>query len=348
MKFPVRFSLRNLLLFTVAASILSTVVGMPYAEYRRELVIANKLEERGCWVDWRPRTTNWGADFFSSVGLGNAFLRVNGVEFKEDWDIKNDDLSELSGLTHLAWVSFPDSSVDDDGLLHFRDCNSLTHLEMKDNSSITNVGLRNLNLNDLHFLDIDGTSVTYGGIRWIAMQNPMLDETTLIGRHALGHLKQGDFRYQTSIGTESKLQSRDNITVREDNSRRQWHDAAEHLREFPGVVIYQFQDLPETSGPEVEWGLTLSVVILKDATTIRPSEVEGAVRRGTLPAVAIIPPFGTAVSRLSGEGTIRAWFGEPDWPANVGEDSLEITGAEVVFVDADSLPVTVQLRQHLR
>lgn len=346
MKFRMRFSLRNLLLFTVVSSILFMVVGLPYAEYRRQLVIANRLEERGCWVEWRPRTKNWGADFFSDVGLGRGYLRINGIEFKESWSTTNDDLSELTSLEHLSWLAFKDSSINDEGLVRLNKFPSLTYLDLEDNVSITDAGLKRLTLTDLSSLNVDGTSVTYDGLNWIAKQNPLLDKETLIGRHAIAKLKQMDFRCHVSVASESKLQPRDSIGVGQHNSGSQWRDAAEHLREFPELVIYQFRDLPQRVGPEYEWGLTLSIAVLGVESTIRSSDIRAAVRNNTIPAVAVIPPLGTAVSRLSGPGEIRAWFGEPDWPAKVGENTLEIPmDAEIVFVDAASLPVTVEVTQ---
>lgn len=349
MKLRFRFSLRNLLLFTVVASILFLVVGLPHAEYRRQLAIANKLEERGCWVEWRPRTKNWGADFFSSVGLGRGYLRINGIEFKEGWNTTNDDLSGIAHLENLSWLAFKDSSINDEGLALLNEFRSLRYLDLENNVSITDVGLRGLTLDALSSLNVDGTSVTYDGLRWIVKQNPLLDEMTLIGRHAIAQLKQTDFRYRASIANESKLQPSDNITVRHENSGSQWRESAKHLREFPGLVVYQFRDLPREARPEHEWGLTLSLVVLKGESTIRPSEVKDAVRRHTLPAVAIIPPLGAAVSRVSGNREVRAWFGEPDWPGKVGENTLAIPNdAEIVFVDAASLPVKVEVSPILR
>lgn len=340
-----RFSLRTLLLLTVVASILSTVVGLPYAEYRRELLIARKLEAQGGSVDWRPRTESWGADFFSRRGLSRVYLRVNGVEFKNGWRTKNDDLSGLSDLKHLKWLSFSDSSVDDSGLIHFSDCNSLTYLEMKNNRSITDAGLRKLNLNNLNTLHIDGTDIGYDGIKWIAKQNPKLDGQALLARHVLAQLEIADFNAQKS--TDPRQLPRVERLIVRPNSKQQWSEAAEHLRAFPGPVIVPFYDRL-IGNPQHPWGLALSVVLLDGTTEITSRDLSTMAWRhslSTLSAIAIVPPREHVVSRLVGKGTIRAWFGTPEWPPKIGIDHLDIPGtAEIVYVDATSLPVKVELQ----
>lgn len=339
-----RFSLRSLLLLTVLASVLSCVVGWPYVEHRRQLSVARRLEAGGGWIDWRPRTTSWGADFFTRLGLGQAYLRVNGVEFKNGWQTCNDHLAGLSELPDLTWLSFHDTSVDDEGLGHFCDNRSLTHLELKDNIAITDKGLRRLKQTKLNTLDLDGTSVTYDGIRWITKRNPKLDRDNLIARHAVTQIKNSSLAHRNNIAIEWKLTPRDNIYV-ERNSRKQWHEAAEHLREFPWAVISQFRDLPFDAGPEHAWGLTISPVMLEDQTTITFRDLKPTLRRGTASAVALVPPPGQFVSTLIGDGPIQAWYGDPDWPAKIGTDRLEIpSSAQIVFVDTTSLPIEVALQ----
>lgn len=319
------------------------IVGLPYAEYRRQLAIANKLEERGCWVEWTPRKDKWGADFVAGLGLGHGYLRINGIEFEEGWDTKNDDLSELEQMESLSWLAFKDSSINDEGLLHLNQFPSLTYLDLEDNVSITDLGLKGLTLTDLRWLNVDGTSVTYDGLKWIAQHNPLLEEESLIERHAIAKLKQTDFVFHASITIESKFYPRDHITIRRRNSLVQWRAAARHLREFPGFVIYQFRDHPIESGPEHRWGLTLTALVLDDGATIHRRALKHAVRDGTISVVAIVPPAGKVVSRLKGKATIRAWYGKPDWLARASVRKMDIpSDAEVVFVDKESLPVTVE------
>ena len=333
-----RFSLRGLLIFTVATSILSTVVGLPYAEYRREVAVANRLEELGCWVDWRPSTKHWGADFFTNLGLGQPYWRVVDVEFEEA--ISNDDLTELKKLSELRRLSFVGSWIDDAGLLHLNKCSSLRHLDMQGNATITDKGLRNLELRELEFLNTAGTRVTYAGLKLIAQQNPMLDAPTSIGLHALRELEQAEFRSDQQIASRSQLRPSDEITVqpRHQNSRQEWYAAAKHLQEFPGSVISQFPE-PIESGKE--FGLTLDIAILtEDAVTIRSRNLSRTPALGTIHAVALIAPQWTNIARLTGE-EVTAWYGGTRHHA---DNSLEVPAdAEVVFVAVSSLPVTVEL-----
>lgn len=334
-----RFSLRSLFLFSAITSILSAVIGYPIVQRSRELVIARELEEMGCWVEWKPDAEQWGADFFSQIGLQKAYWRIHGVEFPDGTQIERSNLLQLANLPSLRRLSISNAWLDDNALVPLGACQNLRELDASGNASVTDAGLTALAFGNLELLSVAGTAITYGGLRTLAKQNPRLDLDLLVSDKALRHLKHIGFHHSAQIPTRGSGAGR-SITIRQKNDRQGWYEAAEHLQEFPGPVI---AIMPDSDTHGKHWEVTIDFVIVSDAasTTIEPGVQHDEEVRNTYNGLAIIPPRGTRVWRVTSH-SITAWF---DHRMVVGSGSLDVPrDVQVVIVAPSSFAVSVDLQ----
>ena len=137
------------------SSVVSTVVGWPFASYRYELGIADDLEDVGAYVEWKPRTKSWGAGFTSTIGLEKIYFRVTGVAF-EDSELDTETLSKLPRFRHLSWLELRNCSIEDDDIQFLASCQALKGLDLRDNPLLSDVGLQKIEAKKTGTAPLDG------------------------------------------------------------------------------------------------------------------------------------------------------------------------------------------------
>ena len=162
-----QFSIRSLLLLTVAVAIPFSwlAVEIRQARREREVVAIEKLGGRVFWSEpsgppWLRRLLGDGL-FITVEGVGLGRTKVTDA-----W------LDTLKGLNELQRLSLDDTEVTDAGLEYLKGLNQLQWLYL-DETKVTDAGLENLTrLKQLQMLSLDGTKVTEAGVKKLQQALP--------------------------------------------------------------------------------------------------------------------------------------------------------------------------------
>jgi hypothetical protein len=163
-----QFSIRSLLVLTVAVAIPFSWLAMEMKWAREQKAAGEMLTKDEGWVQYDdeydeslcPPALRWmrehlGHDFFNNV---------YGVEFSET-KATDTELVYLRSLTQLRLLFIYNTTVTDAGLEHIKGLTQLLLLVLK-NTNVTDAGLEHLKgLTQLQRLDIRYTKVTDDGVR---------------------------------------------------------------------------------------------------------------------------------------------------------------------------------------
>lgn len=165
-----QFSIRSLLVMTIAVAIPFSWLAVEMKKARRQRVVVAAIEKLGGGVRYDyVFTPPWGFEMPGPVWLrklvgSDFFANVEGVHFYEmsEMDIALPYLRELPQLWELQ---LENTQVTDAGLDHLKGLTQLRWLSLA-NSHVTDAGLRHLmGLTHLEQLHLSNTQVTDGGLQ---------------------------------------------------------------------------------------------------------------------------------------------------------------------------------------
>jgi len=163
-----QFSIRSLLVLTVAVAILCSwlSVEMKEARKQKEAVEAIGALKGGILYDWQisgsGKTKPTGPAWLRNVVGDDFFVSVNTVV--SNTEFTDAVLQHLEGMTQLQYLYLGHTKVTDAGLEHFAGLTQLRFLGLT-NTQVTDAGLAHLEgLTQLQHLEIGGTKVTDAGL----------------------------------------------------------------------------------------------------------------------------------------------------------------------------------------
>jgi hypothetical protein len=156
-----QFSIRSLLVLTIAIALPCSWFGARVQEEKREREAAAEIENSGADVTWSgPTLPAWLRGL-----LGDAFDKsVLSVDIP-DIIVSESDLEAIKRLSEVHELDLRNTRVTDADLVQFNGLNHLEELSL-DRTEVTDAGLEKLKgLNHLKSLDLGNTGVTDEGVK---------------------------------------------------------------------------------------------------------------------------------------------------------------------------------------
>ncbi len=156
-----QFSIRSLLVLTVAIALPFSWFAVEIQEVKREQKAAESIRDFGGSISWSdPSEPIW----LRSI-LGNDFFRSVDSVFLRHTNVTDAGLENLKWMNQVKFVNLNLTQVTDAGLENLK---TLRHLELLylGGTKLSDAGLRNVTkLNRLQFLSLDDTEVTSAGLQ---------------------------------------------------------------------------------------------------------------------------------------------------------------------------------------
>ena len=158
-----QFRLRTLLIvvtiLVVSLGLLRGYVDSRCQSTRAQLVIAEKLEQKGAEITWEPADPEWIRLLFGEEDFRNV---VSVAWYKIPGDDPNDDLADLRHFEKLRELTLNNPGLSDGGLAHLQHLAHLEKLSLPIFSRVTPDGLRSLpNLRQLRlWIPLGGYGLT--------------------------------------------------------------------------------------------------------------------------------------------------------------------------------------------
>jgi hypothetical protein len=165
-----QFSLRTLLIFTMASAIACGWIGKRIEQKRYEREAARAIEGLGGSVryDYRDATgAPAGPAWLRNLAGDNFFSAVVEVNLLGNPDVTDNDLAQLEELRDLQALDIFDTKITNGGLIHLERLTKLKRLFLG-YTRITDAGLKHLQaLNQLGELSLWKTDVTDSGLKCV-------------------------------------------------------------------------------------------------------------------------------------------------------------------------------------
>ena len=157
-----QFSVRSLLIFTVAVAIPFSWLAVEMKAAREQKAVIKAIEKVGGFVAWGPpNAPGWLRDVFGNDFIGSVF----SVNFNQA-EITDSDMEHVKVFTHVRSVMVRSAKVTDTGLRNLEGLSQLQHLVLQVN--VTDKGLEHIKgLSQLQMLILSGPQITDKGLEHI-------------------------------------------------------------------------------------------------------------------------------------------------------------------------------------
>jgi hypothetical protein len=137
----------------------------------------------------------------SNMGL-NYISRLNGLKYLflygSSFETRPNDISAISELHNIEWLSFIFGNLNDESFFHFRNFEKLRLLDLSENKHIHGKGLNYIkNKNNLEHLELTGTNIDNAGMLEIIKFTNL--RSLLLNENKNPHLTQKGFQSLESL-----------------------------------------------------------------------------------------------------------------------------------------------------